>query len=80
MLRLGWGAVLSQLQEDGRSRPARYESGVWSDTERKYNAVNSKLECRGLMNALRKLRFWLYGRHFFLETDAINLRTVYPMR
>ena len=68
---VGWGAVLSQMQEDGKPRPARYESGVWNDAEKKYDAV--KLECRGLMNALKKLRFWLYGRHFLLETDAQTL-------
>jgi hypothetical protein len=68
---IGWGAVLSQHQNDGTTRPARYESGIWSDNERKYDAV--KLECRGLMKALKKLRFWLYGRHFYLETDARTL-------
>ena len=68
---IGWGAILSQLQSDGNLRPARYESGIWNDIERKYDAV--KLECRGLLKALRKFRFWLYGRHFKLETDAQTL-------
>ena len=48
---IGWGAVLSQYQEDGKAHPARYESGIWSDQERKYDAL--KLECRRLI----KLRF-----------------------
>jgi RNase H-like domain found in reverse transcriptase len=52
-----WGATLEQLQDDGKRKPARYESGVWNDVERKYDAV--KLECRGLLKALKKLRFWL---------------------
>src|SRR5436305_3564569 len=68
---IGWGAILSQLQSDGNLHPARYESGIWNDIERKYDAV--KLECRGLLKALRKFRFWLYGRHFKLETDAQTL-------
>jgi hypothetical protein len=53
--KIGWGAVLSQLQLDGRPRPARYESGIWSGAELKYDAL--KLECRGLLKALKKLRF-----------------------
>ena len=68
---IGWGAIISQAQEDGTRKPARYESGVWSDTEKKYDAV--KLECRGLLKALKKFRYWLYGRHFYLETDAQTL-------
>ena len=67
----GWGATLSQAQQDGTIKPARFESGIWSDMERKYDAV--KLECRGLLKALKKLRFWLYERHFQLETDARTL-------
>jgi hypothetical protein len=68
---IGWGGILSQMQSDGRIRPARYESGIWSVAEKKYDAV--KLECRGLLKALKKFRFWLYGRHFTLETDAQTL-------
>jgi len=68
---IGWGGTLSQLQSDGTVRPARFESGIWSDAERKYDAV--KLECRGLLKALKKFRFWLFGRHFFVETDAQTL-------
>jgi hypothetical protein len=55
------------MQEDGRVKPARYESGLSSMTERKYNAM--KLECRGLLKGLKKLRFWLFGRFFHVETD-----------
>ncbi len=28
------------------------------------------LECRGVLIALKKVRAWLYGVHFILETDA----------
>ena len=69
--KIGWGAVLSQMQKDGRPRPARYESGIWSGAELKYDVL--KLECRGLLKALKKLRFWSYGRHFYVETDAQTL-------
>ena len=50
-----WGAVMSQLQEDGKLHPAHFESGIWSDAERKYDAL--KLECRALLKALKKFRF-----------------------
>ena len=69
--KIGWGGVLQQLQNDGTRRPARFESGIWNDIERKYDAV--KLECRGLLKALKKFRFWLFGRHFLVETDAQTL-------
>jgi hypothetical protein len=66
--KVGWGAVLQQDQSDGTRRPACFDSGIWSDVEQKYDAV--KLECRGLLKALKKFRFWLFGRHFIVETDA----------
>ena len=64
----GWGATLGQYDDKGRLRVARYESGVWSTAERRYDAT--KRECRGVLKALQKLRFTLYGVHFILETDA----------
>ena len=39
--------------------------------ELKYDTV--KLECRGLLKALKKFRFWLYGCYFTIETDAQTL-------
>ena len=68
---IGWGTVLSQLQGDGSIRPARFESGIWSDVEKKYDAL--KLECRGLLKSLKKLWFWLYGRYFTVLTDSQSL-------
>jgi hypothetical protein len=69
--KIGWGAVLSQLQSDGSVRPARFEGGIWSDAERKYDAL--KLECKALLKSLKKLRFWLYGRFFTVLTDSQTL-------
>ena len=68
---IGWGVVLSQLQSDGSVRPARFEGGIWSDVERRYDAL--KLECKGLLMSLKKLRFWLYGRFFTVFTDSQTL-------
>jgi len=44
---------------------------VWSDVKRKYYAVH--LECHGLMKVLKKLQFYLFGRHFTVEMDAQTL-------
>ena len=60
--------MLSQQQDDGQLHPARYESGIWSDAERKYDAL--KLECRELLKALKKFRFWLFGRYFSVQMNS----------
>jgi len=60
--KVGWGGILQQEQQDGHMRPARYDSGIWNDAERKYDAL--KLECRGLLKALKKFRFWVHGCFF----------------
>lgn len=69
----GWGAVL--MQEDPENpklrHPVRYESGIWNNAEKKYDAC--KLECRALMKALKKNRAWLYAWHFKVEIDANTL-------
>jgi hypothetical protein len=67
----GFGGVLMQLNENNKRRPCRYESGLWTPAERKYDIV--KLECRSLLHMLRKCRPWLYGIRFTVETDANTL-------
>jgi len=64
---IGWGCALMQ-EIDGKRHVARYESGVWNEAERIYDAT--KLECRAVLYAIRRLRSSLYGVHFILETDA----------
>jgi len=66
-----WGAVLSQYQEDGKAHPARFEIGIWSDQERKYNIL--KLECHESIKELKKLRFCLFGCYFTIVTDSETL-------
>ena len=63
----GWGRVLMQLVQ-GKRHPSRYESGIWSSAEKKYDATKRK--CRGVLKALKKFRYWLYRVRFVLETDA----------
>ena len=64
----GWGAVLMQKDSEGNRHPSRYESGLWNPAEQQYDAT--KRECRGILKALKKVRNYLYGIHFILETDA----------
>jgi len=64
---LGWGAGLMQIR-NGKRMPSRYESGIWSDAESRYDAT--KRECRGLLCALRRMRRQLFGCQFVIETDA----------
>ena len=52
-IKIEWGAVLSQFQPDGQPQLARYESGIWSKVELKYDAL--KLKYKGLLKALKKL-------------------------
>ena len=63
----GWRGVLMQIVQ-GKRHPSRYESGLWNTAERSYDAT--KRECRAVLKAIRKVRYWLYGVHFILETDA----------
>ena len=64
----GWRGVLMQLVK-GKRHPSRYESGIWSNAEKK-NYDTTKQECRGVLKAFKKVRYWLYGVRFILEIDA----------
>jgi len=69
---IGWGAILQQEEESTKKHhPARFESGVWNEAEKKYDG--GKLECRGLLKALKKLPVYLYGVRFVVEIDARTL-------
>ncbi|KAF0330592.1 pol protein [Colletotrichum asianum] len=63
----GWGAVLGQYYQ-GKRCVARYESGIWTGAALNYDA--GKLELRSVLLALKRLRNYLYGVRFTLETDA----------
>jgi hypothetical protein len=69
---VGWGAVLSQYWDDGKLHPARFESGIWSESERKYDAL--KLEYRGLIKALKKLRVLAIRMIFYGYNGFANPR------
>ncbi|KAK6218688.1 putative gag-pol poly protein [Colletotrichum tabaci] len=67
---LGWGAVLGQMI-NGKRAVSRFESGSWTGPELSYDA--GKKELRGVLKALKRVRNYLYGVHFILETDAKTL-------
>ncbi len=49
-----WGRVLMPLVQ-GKRHLSRHERGIWSSTEKKYDAT--KRECRGVLKALKKVRY-----------------------
>ena len=62
---IGWGAILQQEDDIIQWHPSQYENGLWSLVERKY--ASGKLEWRGLLKALKKLRYYLYRVRFLVE-------------
>ena len=69
--RLGFGVILQQEDWEGRPHPVRYESGLWTPAETRYDAV--QLECLVLLRALKKICYYLYGVQFLIEIDACTL-------
>ena len=65
---LGFGAIQQQEDRESRLHPVRYESGLWTPAQTRYDVV--KLECRGLLRALKKFLYYLYGVQFLIEIDA----------
>lgn len=63
------GFILSQIDDKGRRRPARYGSLPMNEREARYS--QPKLELYGLYRALRHWRIYLIGvKHLFVEVDA----------
>jgi transposase InsO family protein len=63
------GIILSQIDENGKRRPARYGSIPFSDVESRYS--QPKLELFGLFRALRAFRVYLIGaKNLHVEVDA----------
>jgi RNase H-like domain found in reverse transcriptase len=57
-----------QLDALRRQHLSRYKSRLWNKAERNYDAT--KRECCSVLKALQKVRYWLYGVRFVLETDT----------
>ena len=65
----GIGAVLLQLQSDGRRAPITYVSRALSSTEQRYSQI--KKECLAMTWACEKFHCYLFGseERFVIETD-----------
>lgn len=63
------GFILSQMDNEGRRRPARYGSIPMNEREARYS--QPKLELYGLFRALRSYRIYLVGvKNLVIEVDA----------
>ena len=63
----GLGAVLLQEGEDKLLHPVMYASRKLLDRETRYATIER--ECLGVVWAIDKFHRYIFGRHFFLETD-----------
>jgi len=70
----GFGAVLSQLDSEGREHPVAYLSRVTTKCERNYSATD--LECCAAEWALRKCSTYIDGRKVILYSDHQALQAL----
>ena len=71
---VGLGAVLSQVQEDGTTRPIAYASRTLQKHERNYGI--SELEALGVVWAVRHFRHYVYGHRCTVYTDHGALKSL----
>ena len=71
---LGLGAVLSQEQSDGTTRPIAYASRTLQPHERNYAAT--EMEALGVVWAVKHFRQYLYGHRCHVHTDHEALKSL----
>ncbi|KAJ1148138.1 hypothetical protein NDU88_000978 [Pleurodeles waltl] len=64
---LGVGAVLSQLNSEGQDQPVAFNSRRLTPREKRWSAIER--EAFAVVWALKKLRPYLFGTHFIVQTD-----------
>ncbi|GBM12256.1 Retrovirus-related Pol polyprotein from transposon 17.6 [Araneus ventricosus] len=64
---LGIGNVLSQRDDKNEEHPVLYLSKIFTDAERKSGTTEK--ECAAIIYAIKKLKYYLDGQHFTIETD-----------
>ncbi|GBL73352.1 Retrovirus-related Pol polyprotein from transposon 297 [Araneus ventricosus] len=64
---LGIGVVLSQRNDKGEEHPVLFLSKKFTDAQRKYGTTGN--ECAAIIYAITKLRYYLDGQQFTIETD-----------
>lgn len=63
----GIGIVMSQMNEKNEEHPIIYLSKKFSDVEKKYCVTER--ECASIIYAITKLKYYLDGQSFIIETD-----------
>lgn len=63
----GVGAVLKQVQPDGKEKPVAYFSKKLDDTRKKKKAIY--LECWAIKEAVRYWQYWLLNKPFAVFSD-----------
>lgn len=71
----GVGAVLSQLDSQGRERPIAYASRTLTKAENNYAQLER--EALGIVFGVKKFHKYLYGRKFVLVSDNKPLITIF---
>jgi hypothetical protein len=71
---LGLGAVLSQEQPDGSTRPLAYASRTLQPHKRNYAAT--EMEALGVVWAIKHFRQYLYGHRCHVHTDHEALKSL----
>ncbi|GBM54837.1 Retrovirus-related Pol polyprotein from transposon 17.6 [Araneus ventricosus] len=59
--------VLSQHDDRNEEHPVLYLSTKFTDAKRKYGTTEK--ECAAILYAIKKLKYYLDGKHFTIETD-----------
>ncbi|KAK9886419.1 hypothetical protein WA026_016698 [Henosepilachna vigintioctopunctata] len=63
----GIGAILKQIQKDGKEKPVGYFSKKLNDTQKRKKAIY--LECLAIKEAIKYWQYWLIGRKFTVFSD-----------
>ncbi|CAB3244666.1 unnamed protein product [Arctia plantaginis] len=63
----GVGAILKQIQPDGKEKPVAYFSKKLNEAQKKKKAIY--LECLAIKEAVRYWQYWLIGKSFTVYSD-----------
>ncbi|KAJ1117862.1 hypothetical protein NDU88_006058 [Pleurodeles waltl] len=74
----GIGAVLAQVNEEGQDQPVAFISRRLLPREKRWSAIER--EAFAVVWSLKKLRPYLFGTHFCVQTDHRPLRWLRQMR